>query len=876
MGGFVALGLVRAINPDLWHPIWGGEKPMEFGFLNAVLRSPVMPPYDPFFSDGYINYYYYGYFLVSLPIKLTGIAPAVGFNLAVVTLFALTLAGAFAIGAELTRRVRYGLLAAALVTLVGNLAGFFAVGWSRGFPAVLEALRGGLIGVGERLGDWYIGPSRVIPYTINEFPYFTFLFADLHPHMIALPIALLVVALAYCVVQAEAKAFRLSPATGATMLLLALSLGALAVTNSWDFPTYGLLTGLALIGAAWRVGRGRTAWATRLGASLGAALLALGLGLAALALYAPFFDRYWAPVGGIGLVPWSDGTTPGDYLILYGLFLAVLFPVLVGGLWRVVGPVNTEPPLGLVLRHRPEPPAPWLAAGSLVALMLLALFVPDLGLRLVLVVLLLAGLILLARRTLGSATWYGLLLAWVAWAVSLGIELIYIRDHLAGGDWYRMNTVFKFGLHIWVLLALAAAISLPSLLRGLRRAGGTTLQGAVLGMLALLLALAAFYPLAATPSRIANRFPVQTGPTLDGIAFMDQASFSYDCAAFGGCMPGMGVVPIDLSGDAEAIRWLNANLQGTPVIVQSNLSFYRGYGIRIAANTGFPTVVSALHVNEQRDPAAAARRDRAVERFFRDPDLEQALRFLATYQVAYVYVGAIERAIYPPEGLAKFEQLSGSYLAPVFEHPLTTIYAVRGVPPSYARPLPYDFSGTPARPVNPPPDPDLVPDNNLAAIETAQRANPTNGPLAFGLAERYRDLGRLDEAAAILEPAARTNPNDLGVLHLWGDILAEAGRYREAEEAYLLAAQADPSAGNWNKLGAALLDWGAYDKAELALTRAITTDPISPDPYYHLGRLFVLQGQPARALEALNTYLSLAPDGQWANAARQLRAEVLP
>ncbi|HEX9373316.1 MAG TPA: DUF2298 domain-containing protein, partial [Roseiflexaceae bacterium] len=91
------MAALRALNPDLWQPIWGGEKPFEFGFLNAILRSPVMPPYDPFFSDGTINYYYYGLFLVSLPVKATGIPPAVAFNLIVPTLFALTLIGAFAL-----------------------------------------------------------------------------------------------------------------------------------------------------------------------------------------------------------------------------------------------------------------------------------------------------------------------------------------------------------------------------------------------------------------------------------------------------------------------------------------------------------------------------------------------------------------------------------------------------------------------------------------------------------------------------------------------------------------------------------------------------------------------------------------------------------
>ncbi|NTV64425.1 MAG: hypothetical protein HGA65_12935, partial [Oscillochloris sp.] len=193
LGGFATLALIRALNPDLWHPVWGGEKPMEFGFLNAILRSPTMPPYDPFFSDGFINYYYYGLYLVSLPIKICGITPAIGFNLAVATIFGLTLGGAYAVVARITGRARYGLAGAGLVGLAGNLAAIIPAGWSRGLPALQEALANGdLAKLGNSLGDWYIGPTRVIPYTINEFPAFTFLFADLHPHLIAIPIGLLV------------------------------------------------------------------------------------------------------------------------------------------------------------------------------------------------------------------------------------------------------------------------------------------------------------------------------------------------------------------------------------------------------------------------------------------------------------------------------------------------------------------------------------------------------------------------------------------------------------------------------------------------------------------------------------------------------------
>ncbi|HEY6540616.1 MAG TPA: DUF2298 domain-containing protein, partial [Ktedonobacteraceae bacterium] len=74
---------IRSLNPDLWNVYLGGEKPMEMAFLNAILRSPYMPPLDPWYAGGYINYYYYGYIVFGAFIKLTGVAPATAFNLAI-------------------------------------------------------------------------------------------------------------------------------------------------------------------------------------------------------------------------------------------------------------------------------------------------------------------------------------------------------------------------------------------------------------------------------------------------------------------------------------------------------------------------------------------------------------------------------------------------------------------------------------------------------------------------------------------------------------------------------------------------------------------------------------------------------------------------
>ncbi|MEM5774364.1 MAG: DUF2298 domain-containing protein, partial [Anaerolineaceae bacterium] len=227
--------LIRLGNPDLWHPYKGGEKPMDFSYFNAVLKSETFPPYDPWYAGGYINYYYYGFVLVGVPVKWLGLVPSIAYNFLLPTLMALLAMGAFSLGSNITglagerrelsgrnpfpgwlpaglRGLLGGIASMVLMIFVGNL-GTIRMIWH---GIMKLAAPGGIIedsniltrlgwtvqGLGNYLkgaslpyaaGDWYWIPSRVYPNEpITEFPLFTFLYADLHAHLIALPITVLV------------------------------------------------------------------------------------------------------------------------------------------------------------------------------------------------------------------------------------------------------------------------------------------------------------------------------------------------------------------------------------------------------------------------------------------------------------------------------------------------------------------------------------------------------------------------------------------------------------------------------------------------------------------------------------------------------------
>jgi len=727
---FLCFVVVRLFDPDLWQPWTGGEKHMEFAFLNAITRSPYFPPYDPYYAGGYINYYYYGQYLVAVLIKLTGIKASVAFNLVVPTLFALTVSFACGVVYNLARRrnaegawerageaswtdgIGAGLLAALFVAVLGNLQGFFQLverlgdlggsqfqshiigvqGLVRAVPGLMKVLQG------ARFPDFnYWDPTRVIPFTINEFPYFSFLFADLHPHMIGIPFTILVIALALNVVlgsRVEREATGLGSGYQAAWLtrsdfwgrwladvvrfmVLPLALGALAVINTWDLPTYLGMIGLAFL-IRWVVCQG---WA-------GVVLAAVESGVVAvlsLALYWPFFAHYQAMHVGIGLV--RSPTQVEPFLAVWGFFLFVLATFLFVALLTWPARTGVQRLVRLVLRcwdllprvvalHqvlvRRATPGYILALWGLAATLLLipiAAVLKFWTLVFLIPLLIVAGLLLL-REPVEPEQRFVVMLAFTGLAVLAGTEVVFLKDFLQGGDHYRMNTLFKFYIQVWVLFGLATAAGLPWVWRSLERWRPRGWAVAWSAAFALLLAASLVYPVLGTPARVSDRFPGARPPigTLDGMAYMTVGLYNWPDPQH----------PIELRYTYEALQWLLENIQGTPVIAEGRIDYYREGGMRVASYTGLPTLLGA-HQNEQRYDWQVGERDGQAREFYSTTSLERLKQLVDELHVRYIYVGELERTVYPPEGIAKFDRLAAEgYLKVVYENPMVKIYEVKG------------------------------------------------------------------------------------------------------------------------------------------------------------------------------------------------------
>lgn len=730
----------RLVLPDAWHPFWGGEKPMEFALINAIGRSAFFPPFDPWFADGYVNYYYVGFYLIAFLGKLTGIPLEFAFNLALPTTMGLIASGAFSLGAVLsrglTRRSRLaipgGWFAVVLVCLIGNLT--TARSLLMGVPANYDPFV-----------QWVWNGSRVIDNAITEFPFFSGLYADLHSHLVALPITLVAIALAYAIATHSRRLLGTPhdptkftrPDLGFKLAALSLVLGTLSATNAWDVPVYAVLGTVSVYMASSSIpaqGR-RIVWFVGINVAViaGAYLLFFPFHRHFVALFSQvalvrdptdlmqFLSHLGAfvAIAAIGLsVTLLDRVPTGPHarlapfapaaLLLVGLLIAstarstqaqtageaaVCLAFLAGPLLAAWGRVFATVSTSTSSLMRSFSRALLVAS---VAVWAIATFLgrPVLGLTAALALVAAIGWLILPR----IEERFVCLLAAAAFFVAAGAEVVVVADDLIGTPAYRMNTVFKFYNQIWILLALSSAafvalMVVRSSLRALVPKGDasrSTLSSSLarfgLGLTAVLFLASLLYPAFAIGPRLEQRFvPGTVSGTLDALRWMDS-----------GTVPVFGspdASTIAFAGDAAAIAWLQDNVQGTPVIAEASIGPYRCNGTRIANATGLPTIIGwERHQQQQRYPEELPERVADVRTLYTSPDVSLKESILRKYNVGFVVVGELER-FYPiannectptgsAAGIAAFDAMIGSSLERVFASDGTTIFRV--LPPSGA------------------------------------------------------------------------------------------------------------------------------------------------------------------------------------------------
>ncbi len=690
---------IRLGNPDLWHPGRGGERPMDFSYLNAILKSTAFPPYDPWYAGGYINYYYWGFVLVGTPIKLLGIVPSIAYNFVLPTLFAMLALGGFSVAWNLMSgigpqestdhpnrpstlfnlQLLAGLAAGAGLVLLGNLGTVRLVYQAlqkmivpnevmeASSVSVFQHLAWALQGLGKILtgdslpigwGEWYWAPSRVMPVgdlAITEFPLFTFIYSDLHAHMIALPLTVLALAWALSTLLAR----NLSRwGWLASLAFGGLVIGALRPTNTWDFPTYLALGALVAGYSAFRYVEIGTSARFGLSPLIQRIILALGV-MALLTVFALLFYQPFARWYGLGYSSaelWKNEKTPiWSYLTHWGLFLFVIVSWMT---WET-RQWMAQTPVSALAKLKPYTLLIEIALALLVALTLLLQFVLDVRVAWLAFPLAAWALLLMLRPDQPDRKRIILFMVGTGLTLTLLVEFVVLV-----GDIGRMNTVFKFYLQVWVLFALSAAAGFGWLLEEFDQ-WSLNWRNFWYTAATLLFAGALLYLFTGSMDKIRDRMSAETPFTFDSMEYMRTSTY-------------WDQQEMTLGEDYDAIRWMQDNLKGTPVIVEANTPEYR-WGTRYTIYTGLPGVVGwNWHQRQQRALFPSnwvTDRVDAVRFFYDTSSDEYAHEFLSKYNVEYIIVGQLER-IYHPEGIEKFERYNGTLWKKIYENGQTAIYEV--------------------------------------------------------------------------------------------------------------------------------------------------------------------------------------------------------
>jgi YYY domain-containing protein len=744
LAAFGFMAFVRSANPELN----GTERPMELAFINGILRSPTFPPQDPWLSGYAISYYYFGYVMTAMLAKLSGINGSTAHNLMTALVFGLGAIGSYGIlynlldrGRQTTDRLLPSafnglpLLAPLFLLLISNLAALLEVlhrrgiGWTKdpvtgewtsafwtwldmkelSFPPVEP-----LAWIPDRY-LWWWRASRVIQdydmlgshrEVIDEFPFFSFLLGDLHPHVLAIPFGLLAVSVALNLFlggwRGEINLFgaRLSLAPQG-FLTSALVLGGLAFLNTWD-----ILVAAALIVSAFIFYRAREdGWNwLRLEDLI---LLALPLGIFSLLLYFPFHLGFSSQAGGI--LPNFMYPTRGAHLwVMWGTLFIPIFAFLIyfgvsqlaGGRsellhskpnWKLgtllslaitfslalltiltgwLGTIIEKPFVDMFLASQNMTASQYLAATSLRRLdhigsliTLLAILIPTLAFLFSSeekreisnegeetseekqVTSNETNLVSHNSSLITSHPAFRLLpSAFVLLLLTFATLLVLAPEfvYLRDQFGYRINTVFKFYYQAWILFSLVASFGVATLLQKLNFK--TNIAFRIL--IGLVIFAGLLYPAFGLLTKT-NNFKPTFGFNLNDFDRFQRES----------------------PDDAAAIQFLLTAPDG--IVAEAIGDGYSAYG-RVSMYTGLQTVLGwPGHEAQWRGsytPQGTRRDD--ITRLYTTARWEEAQAIIQQYNIRYIYIGNLERII--PTNEEKFTL----FLKPVFQEGNTIIYEV--------------------------------------------------------------------------------------------------------------------------------------------------------------------------------------------------------
>lgn len=567
---------------------YGTEKFMDYGFMEAIMRSTDFPPKDIWYSQGNINYYYGGQYFAVFLTKLSGGTVAVTYNLMRTFVAGLAFSLPFSLVYQMItdgyknkmegkRKIIphiFGLLAGGAVCIAGNM---HYVIYAKVIPWI-QALTGNQTGENY----WFPNATRYIGYnpdvpdkTIHEFPCYSFVLGDLHAHVVNIMFVLLMIGILYgwmrerrtqkaIVEKLSVRQFWIRQLVMPHILTAAFLLGMFQWSNFWDYVIYFVVAGGVILFTNIIRLEGKVKKII-----LVTAAQAMEVLLVANIIILPFTLQFKTMVQGVALA--QNHSMPHQLLILWGLpfFLTIVF--IISLVWEKLRKLKRK---------------------NIYRLMK-AISVPDL---------------------------FAVIMGLCAIGLVLIPELVYVRDIYENGN-ARANTMFKLTYQAYIMFGMTMVYGAFRLL--------FICKNKILKVISLIGLFLLIWTFGYFGNSVHSWFGEVWNPEkyqgLNATAFLET----------------------DFPEDAAAIRWLRNNIEGTPVVLEANGDSYTGYE-RVSAMTGLPTVLG-WYVHEwlwRNDVSDLNAKSQDVETIYTSQDSEQVRKLLETYKVSYIFVGSKEKEKY--------------------------------------------------------------------------------------------------------------------------------------------------------------------------------------------------------------------------------------